>query len=29
MTTRLSRLGIVLAVIGLLFAAGGAYAFLN
>lgn len=29
MTTRLSRLGIVLAVIGLLFAAGGAYAFLK
>jgi hypothetical protein len=29
MTTRLSRLGIILAVIGLLFAAGGAYAFLK
>jgi hypothetical protein len=29
MTTRIQRLGIVLAVIGLLFAAGGAYAFLK
>jgi hypothetical protein len=29
MTTRLQRLGIVLAVIGLLFAAGGAYAFMK
>ncbi len=29
MTTRLSRLGIVIAVIGLLFAAGGAYAFVK
>jgi len=29
MTTRLRRLGLVLAVIGLLFAAGGAYAFIK
>ena len=29
MTTRLRRLGIVLAVVGLVFAAGGAYAFIK